>query len=381
MAEVLAILWASYFFTEYSLLFSRVINYTYPFCAVILYLATPNVRISSQLLRHAFVLILIITISAIFTNYENDKKNIFNQSILLASSLLYASFLSRSKHLIERIIYFKLILLLFIYAFVFTLLIINIDDLYLSYNTLFLNLSDMYLTKQDLSEIMMILFALTWHVRNRKMFFILTILSLPIMFGLRTFVATLIGMVIFYKIRNYGLLRYFKYSFILFLFVPFLLEHLPSWLYFDVRAIYFREVFSQLYANPFGIGLWNVNEYLTNVHQIIPAKISSELGISGPFVVIHRPMTSLESDFLFLIMSMGVLGLLIYVLYVYLIDKFIECFGNNSYEAQSLSIMLVGYFVAGFFEDFAFSVSWWMVHALVVAYALREQRRRGWQIN
>ena len=316
-------------------------------------------------------------ISAVLTNYENDLKNIVNQTIFLAGSILYASFMSRSEYLIERVIYFKMVLLISIYILVSILFIINIDEVYLSYNSLYLNLSDMYLTKQDLSEIMIILVALTWNVKNRKTILILIILSLPIMLGLRTLVATLLGIVIFHKIRNLGLLRYLKYSFLLFLLVPFVLDEIPNWLYFDVRAIYFREVFSGLYANPFGVGLWSVNEYLTNVHLIIPAKISSELGISGPFDFIHRPMTSLESDFLFLIMNMGVLGLFIYVAYIHMIDKFIEFCGNGSDAAQSLSNLLVGYFVAGFFEDYAFTVSWWMVHALAVAYALREQRRRG----
>lgn len=377
VAGFLSILWMSNFFTEYSLLFSRVINYAYPSSVFILYLATSYLRISSQLLIHVFVLIFIMIISAVLTNYENDLKNIVNQTIFLAGSILYASFMSRSEYLIERVIYFKMVLLISIYILVSILFIINIDEVYLSYNSLYLNLSDMYLTKQDLSEIMIILVALTWNVKNRKTILILIILSLPIMLGLRTLVATLLGIVIFYKIRNLGLLRYLKYSFLLFLLVPFVLDEIPNWLYFDVRAIYFREVFSELYANPFGVGLWSVNEYLTNVHLIIPAKISSELGISGPFDVIHRPMTSLESDFLFLIMNMGVLGLFIYVAYIHMIDKFIEFCGNGSDAAQSLSNLLVGYFVAGFFEDYAFTVSWWMVHALAVAYALREQRRRG----
>lgn len=377
VAGFLSILWMSNFFTEYSVLFSRVINYAYPFSVFILYLATSYLRISSQLLIHVFVLIFIMIISAVLTNYENDLKNVVNQTIFLTGSILYASFMSRSEHLIERVIYFKMVLLISIYILVSILFIINIDEVYLSYNSLYLNLSDMYLTKQDLSEIMIILIALTLNVRNRKIILILIILSLPIMLGLRTLVATFLGIVIFHKIRNLGLLRYLKYSFLLFLLVPFVLDEIPNWLYFDVRAIYFREVFSELYANPFGVGLWSVNEYLTNVHLIIPAKISSELGISGPFDFIHRPMTSLESDFLFLIMNMGVLGLFIYVAYIHMIDKFIEFCGNRSDAAQSLSNLLVGYFVAGFFEDYAFTVSWWMVHALAVAYALREQRRRG----
>jgi hypothetical protein len=160
-------------------------------------------------------------------------------------------------------------------------------------------------------------------------------------------------------------------------FMVFFIINIPPNYFVDVRIIYWVETLNIIQDYPFGIGLFGFDEFLKDVYNINPATFSEQNNLSGEFTLIDRAITTLESDFLNLVVSTGIFGLIIYALYAYVIVLNLSNYSYVTYPQKVMILITSSYHFAGFTEDFAFSVKWWILHLLAVAFLRHEIKKNS----
>lgn len=368
------------FFIEWSSIVASAVNYSYIlFALIVLFFSKSQILGPYKIYRLIFSTIVIFQI--IF-NDHNDFKNIVNQISFLAASTIIVSYIYKSEERKFLLLNNVRNLVFTLTIFVFSLLIINtanfdVSNLSNSYNTMYNKISAIYLHKQGLGELYMIFTSFVLASSRFNKWHILLFISFPLLIGIRTYMLSWFFLGIFFFFRRTFLVKFYPYMYLLLPFMVFFIINIPSNYFVDVRIIYWVETLNIFQDHPFGIGLFGFDEFLKDVYNINPATFSEQNNLSGEFTIIDRAITTLESDFLNLVVSTGIFGLIIYALYAYVIVLNLSNYSYVTYPQKVMILITSSYHFAGFTEDFAFSVKWWIMHLLAVAFLRHEIKKNS----
>lgn len=368
------------FFIEWSTSVASAVNYSYIlFAIIVLFFSKSQILGPYKIYRLIFSTIVIFQI--IF-NDHNDYKNIVNQISFLAASTIIVSYIYKSEERKFLLLNNVRNLVFTLTIFVFILLIINaanfdISNLSNSYNTMYNKISVIYLHKQGLGELYMIFTSFVFASSRFNKWHILLFISFPLLIGIRTYMLSWFFLGIFFFFRRTFLVKFYPYMYLLLPFMVFFIINIPPNYFVDVRIIYWVETLNIIRDHPFGIGLFGFDEFLKDVYNINPATFSEQNNLSGEFTIIDRAITTLESDFLNLVVSTGIFGLIIYALYAYVIVLNLSNYSYVTYPQKVMILITSSYHFAGFTEDFAFSVKWWVLHLLAVAFLRHEIKKNS----
>jgi hypothetical protein len=368
------------FFIEWSTIVASAVNYSYIlFALIVLFFSKSQILGPYKIYRLIFSTIVIFQI---IYNDHNDYKNIVNQISFLAASTIIVSYIYKSEERKFLLLNNVRNLVFTLTIFVFSLLIINtanfdISNLSNSYNTMYNKISAIYLHKQGLGELYMIFTSFVLASSRFNKWHILLFISFPLLIGIRTYMLSWFFLGIFFFFRRTFLVKFYPYIYLLLPFMVFFIINIPPNYFVDVRIIYWVETLNIIQDHPFGIGLFGFDEFLKDVYNINPATFSEQNNLSGEFTIIDRAITTLESDFLNLVVSTGIFGLIIYALYAYVIVLNLSNYSYVTYPQKVMILITSSYHFAGFTEDFAFSVKWWILHLLAVAFLRHEIKKNS----